>query len=115
MFTLSVNVTNTGSVAGKDVVMLFVQYPSDNPWDTPIIQLREFEKTATLGVGGSEVVTLNITRKDVSIWDVVSQNWIIPVSSSEPFLFWIGDSSANLTLACESFSKTCSDGRPSPV
>jgi len=115
MFTLSVNVTNTGSVAGKDVVMLFVQYPSDNPWDTPIIQLRAFEKTATLGVGGSEVVTLNITRKDVSIWDVVSQNWIIPVSSSEPFLFWIGDSSANLTLACESLSKTCSDGRPSPV
>jgi hypothetical protein len=115
MFTLSIEVANTGSVAGKDVVMLFVQYPSDNAWDTPIIQLRAFEKTATLGVGESEVVTLNITRKDLSIWDVVSQNWILPLSTSEPFLFWIGDSSANLTLACEGLSKTCSDGRWPPV
>jgi hypothetical protein len=102
-------------VAGKDVVMVFVQYPSDNPWDTPIIQLRAFEKTDTLANGQSEVVTLQITRKDLSIWDVVSQNWIIPVSSTAPFLFWIGDSSANLTLACESLSKSCSGGRASPV
>jgi beta-glucosidase len=115
MFTLSVNVTNTGKFAGKDVVMVFVQYPSDNPWDTPVIQLRAFEKTDTLAAGESEVVTLQITRKDLSTWDVITQNWIIPVSSSAPFLFWIGDSSANLTLACESLSGKCSDGRASPV
>jgi beta-glucosidase len=115
MFRLSVTVTNSGSVAGKDVVMVFVQYPSDNPWDTPVIQLRAFEKTDTLGAGDSEVVTLEITRKDLSIWDVVSQNWVIPVSSTAPFLFWIGDSSANLTLACESLSGTCTDGRVPPV
>jgi beta-glucosidase len=115
MFTISVKVTNTGTVAGKDVVMVFVQYPSDNPWDTPIIQLRAFEKTDTLAKGASEVVTLQITRKDLSIWDVVSQNWIIPVSKTAPFLFWIGDSSANLMLACESLTKICSGGRVSPV
>jgi len=39
----------------------------------------------------------------------------IPVSTSKPFLFWIGESSANLTYACESLSKSCSDGRRSPV
>ena len=115
MFSITVNLTNTGTVAGKDVVMVFVQYPSDNPWDTPIIQLRAFEKTATLAAGENEVVTLDITRKDLSIWDVVSQNWIIPVSSAQPFLFWIGDSSANLTLACESLSRSCTDGRKPPV
>jgi beta-glucosidase len=32
MFTISVGITNTGAVAGKDVAMVFVQYPSDNPW-----------------------------------------------------------------------------------
>jgi hypothetical protein len=115
MFKISVTVTNTGTVAGKDVVMVFVQYPSDNPWDTPTIQLRAFEKTDTLAEGASEVVTLQITRKDLSIWDVVSRNWIIPVSNTAPFLFWIGDSSANLTLACESLSGSCSDGHASPV
>lgn len=115
MFSISVKITNTGKVAGKEVVMVYVQYPSDNPWDTPVIQLRAFEKTGTLAPGASEVMTLDITRKDLSIWDVVSQNWIIPVSSSAPFLFWIGDSSANLSLACDSLSKTCSAGRVPPV
>lgn len=115
MFTISVKVTNTGTVAGKEVVMVYVQYPSDNPWDTPIIQLRAFEKTATLAAGASATVSLQLTRRDLSIWDVVSQNWIIPVSSSKPFVFWIGNSTAGLTLACESLSKTCSGGRTPPV
>jgi beta-glucosidase len=115
MFEISVKITNTGAVAGKDVAMVFVQYPSDSPWDTPIIQLRAFEKTDELAPGTSEVVKLQVTRKDLSIWNVVSQNWVIPVSSSKPFLFWIGNSSANLTLACESLSGACSDGRTAPV
>ncbi|KAI9048909.1 hypothetical protein LZ554_006760 [Drepanopeziza brunnea f. sp. 'monogermtubi'] len=115
MFTIAVKVTNTGTVAGKDVVQVYVQYPSDNPWDTPVIQLRAFEKTATLAPGESATVTLQLTRRDLSIWDVVRQNWIIPVSTSQPFLFWIGNSSAGLTLACESLSMTCSDGRTEPV
>lgn len=32
MFSFAVDVTNTGSVAGKSVAMLFVQYPSDSAW-----------------------------------------------------------------------------------
>lgn len=95
--------------------MVFAQYPSDNPWDTPIIQLRAFEKTATLAPSESETLTLEISRKDISIWDVVRQNWVIPVSATEPFLFWIGNSSAGLTLACESLSGSCGDGRSPPV
>ncbi|KAH8595848.1 glycoside hydrolase superfamily [Bisporella sp. PMI_857] len=115
MFRLSVTVTNIGSYAAKDVVQVYVQYPSDNPWDTPIIQLRSFEKTDTLAAGKSQTLSLDITRRDLSIWDVVRQNWVIPVSTSQPFKFWVGDSSANLTLACESISKTCSGGRTPPV
>lgn len=115
MFTLSVTVTNTGSVAGKDTVMLFVQYPSDSSYDTPIIQLRDFEKTNTLAPNGTQTLSLNVTRRDLSVWDVTKQNWVIPVSSSQPFLFWVGNSTANLTVACESLSGSCSGGRASPV
>lgn len=115
MFTIAVKVTNTGTVAGKDVAMVFVEYPSDNPWDTPIIQLRAFEKTDTLAVGASQTLTLTLTRKDLSVWDVISQNWILPVSATKPFVFWVGESSGNLTLGCESISKTCTDGRANPV
>ncbi|KAH8815723.1 glycoside hydrolase superfamily [Xylogone sp. PMI_703] len=115
IFRINVKVTNTGSVAGKSVAMVFVQYPEDNPWDTPVIQLRAFEKTDTLSPGESQVLTLEITRKDISIWDVVRQNWVIPVSDSKPFLFWIGDSSQGLSLACDSLAEECSDGRTAPV
>jgi len=115
MFNLAVTVTNTGKVAGKEVVQIYVQYPNDSPWDTPIIQLRAFEKTATLAAGASQVVQLQLTRRDLSIWDVVRQNWVVPVSASAPFVFWVGNSSGNLTLACESLSKVCSGGRASPV
>jgi len=115
MFTIPVTVTNTGSVAGKEVVQVYVQHPSDTPWDTPIIQLRAFEKSDTLAPGASQTLTLELTRRDLSIWDVERQNWVIPVSTTKPFLFWIGNSSGNLTLACESLSKSCSAGRTPPV
>jgi beta-glucosidase len=115
MFSFSVKVTNTGTVAGKSVAMLFIQYPSDSAWDTPIIQLRAFDKTATLAPGASQTLSLSVTRKDLSIWDVVSQNWVIPFSTTKPFLFWIGESSANLTMACDSLTKTCTSGRATPV
>ncbi|RAL59331.1 hypothetical protein DID88_006936 [Monilinia fructigena] len=115
MFTLSVTVTNTGPVAGKSVAQLYVQYPSDSPYDTPIIQLRDYAKTDTLAPGGNQVVSIVITRKDISVWDVTKQNWVIPISTTKPFLFWVGDSSGNLTLACESISGACSAGRTSPV
>jgi beta-glucosidase len=115
MFRLTVKITNTGTVPGKSIALLFIQYPSDSPWDTPIIQLRAFEKTNTLAVGGSETVTLEVTRKDLSVWDVRSQNWIIPISGTQPFTFWIGESSANLTLACESLGGGCGGERVAPV
>ena len=50
--------TNAGTVPGKVVSILFVQYPSDSAWDTPFIQLRAFEKMDTFGIGASEVVEL---------------------------------------------------------
>jgi beta-glucosidase len=114
IYTISVKVTNTGTVAGKAVTMAFVQYPADSAFDNPIIQLRDFNKTATLAPGASEVVQLAIRRKDISVWDVVSQNWIIP-GSLTGFVFWIGQSSQGLTLACENGNMACTDGRTPPV
>ncbi|KAG9232527.1 glycoside hydrolase superfamily [Amylocarpus encephaloides] len=115
MFTISVTVTNTGSMAGKDVVMAFLQHPSDSPYDTPIIQLRNFEKTDTLTAGGKQTLQLTLTRRDLSVWDVVKQNWVIPISATKPFLVWVGSSSANLTAACDTISQNCSGGRAAPV
>jgi hypothetical protein len=114
MHSINVTITNTGTVPGKAVAMLFVQYPADIAWDTPAIQLRAFEKTDTLAAGQSQTVALELRRKDVSVWDVVGQDWVVP-STTAPFTFWIGESSAGLTLACDSLGGECSGGRTPPV
>lgn len=113
-YTVSVTVKNTGKVAGKAVAQLYVQYPSGISFDTPIIQLRDFEKSKELAPGESQVLKLRVTRKDLSVWDVVSQNWIVPNVSGD-YGIWIGEASDALTLRCGTQGKTCASGQTSPV
>ncbi|KAL0264437.1 hypothetical protein SLS55_000387 [Diplodia seriata] len=113
-FNVSVTVANTGSAPGKAVAQLYVQYPEGSSYDTPVIQLRDFGKTATLQPGESETLALTLTRKDVSVWDVVSQNWVVPDVDGE-YKFWVGESSGALGVACSSTGLTCEGGQESPV
>ena len=99
VFSISVRVTNTGRVAGKASAQLYVQFPTGIAFDTPVIQLRDFEKTKELAPGESVDVTLKLKRRDVSVWDTVSQNWIVP-SVQGTYGFWIGESSGSLRLRC---------------
>lgn len=118
-YTVSVTVTNSGSgsaqrqFAGKAVAQAYVQYP-DSTYDTPIIQLRDFEKTDTLEVGESQTLTLSFTRKDISVWDVVEQNWVVPVVDGA-YKIWIGSASDALTLACSTDTLTCEQDLTPPV
>lgn len=114
-YTISVVVTNTGSrnFSGKAVAQAYVQYP-DSSYDTPIIQLRDFEKTDTLAVGESQTLELTFTRKDVSVWDVVEQNWVVPVVDGA-YKFWIGSASDALYLACGADTLTCEENQTPPV
>ncbi|KAH6688995.1 glycosyl hydrolase family 3 N terminal domain-containing protein [Plectosphaerella plurivora] len=116
MFRVSLTVTNTGtSRAGKASAQLYVQFPSDSAVpDTPIIQLRDFEKTAELAPGQSTVVTLEVTRKDLSVWDTTVQNWVVPAPQGR-YKLWIGDASDRLFLACYTDTQRCEGGLSSPV
>jgi beta-glucosidase-like glycosyl hydrolase len=98
---VSVTVTNSGSRAGKDVVQLYVSFPGDvvEPStgaviDFPVRVLRNFEKIE-LQPGQEGVVELNLTRKDLSYWSVVQQNWVMP---SGGFQISIGRSSRDVVL-----------------
>ncbi|KAF2492368.1 beta-glucosidase-like protein [Lophium mytilinum] len=113
-YNVSVTVTNTGNHTGKAVAQLYVQFPEGIAYDTPIIQLRDFEKTSTLGPGESEVLNLSVTRKDLSVWDAVMQNWLVAGVGGD-YTLWIGDSSHSLTLGCNTGSRTCQEGLESPV
>jgi beta-glucosidase len=114
MFDISVTATNTGSRSGKAVAQLYVQFPAGINVDTPIVQLRDFEKTSILQPGATQSLALRVTRKDLSVWDTVSQNWIIP-SVGGDYGLWIGDSSDNLHLRCGTASGSCADNQISPV
>jgi beta-glucosidase len=100
-FTVSVMVSNNGSRPGRAVAQLYVELPALSLGvDVPQLQLRQFEKTSTLAPGKSQVLTLSVTRKDLSTWDVVVQDWKAPVDGQGVKL-WVGESLADLRVLCE--------------
>jgi hypothetical protein len=113
-YSITVSVTNTGARSGRAVAQLYVQFPADIAIDTPIIQLRDFAKTATLGAGESETLQLRVTRKDLSVWDVVSQNWVVP-SVEGDYGVWIGAASDTLGVRCGTAGGSCEEGVKSPL
>lgn len=87
-------------------------------WDTPVMQLmqlRDFEKTGEeIPPGEGREVTLRFTRKDVSVWDVETQDWVVP-SLEGRYRFWIGEASDRLWVACYSDTLRCEEGLDGPV
>ncbi len=68
--TATVTVTNTGDVAGKSVVQLYVQTPyTDGGVEKSAIQLLGFTKTDTLEPGESVTVTVEFDPEYMSSYD----------------------------------------------
>ncbi|KAK6066856.1 glycosyl hydrolase family 3 N terminal domain-containing protein [Seiridium cupressi] len=114
-YTISLTVANTGSgnFSGKAVVQAYVQFPSGIPYDTPVIQLRDFVKTDSLAPGGEgATVELTLTRKDLSVWDTELQNWVVPAGD---YKIWIGEASDNLGWVCSTSSRSCTEATTGPV
>lgn len=92
--TVSVTLSNTGAVAGAEIPQLYLSFPDSAPEGTPPYQLRGFEKVF-LEVGASESVSFGLMRRDLSYWDIVSQDWVIP---SGEFTVSVGFSSRDLKV-----------------
>ena len=94
--SVSVTVKNIGSVAGFVVPQLYLSYPESNDVDFPVRVLRGFEK-AYLKEGESRSVKFEVTRRDLSYWDVERQNWVMLEDGK--FTFAVGESSRDLRLS----------------
>ncbi|TVY20861.1 putative beta-glucosidase E [Lachnellula arida] len=97
--TAAVDVKNTGSLAGKEVVQLYVSFPDvqgeAKNVDFPVNVLRGFEKPY-LQSDETQTVKFNLTRRDLSYWDVTRQNWVMPDKGS--ITIKVGASSRDLKL-----------------
>ncbi|MBR4016505.1 MAG: fibronectin type III-like domain-contianing protein [Oscillospiraceae bacterium] len=74
---LSVTVTNTGAVAGKEVVQVYAQtpytdYDRENGIEKPSVSLVGMAKTKLLAPGDSEKVTVLVNKGDMFSYDTMS-------------------------------------------
>jgi len=68
--SVSVKVTNTGDVAGKDVVELYYTAPyAPGGIEKPEVVLGGFDKTGLLEPGASETVTIDLAVEDMASYD----------------------------------------------
>lgn len=70
VLTFDVTVTNTGSVAGKDVVQVYYNPPYTNGGiEKATANLIEFAKTKTLQPGESETISVSFKLEDMASYD----------------------------------------------
>ena len=72
--TVTVDVANTGSTAGKDVVEIYVQSPYtdyDKQYgvEKPAVMLAGYAKTSELAPGASETVTVTFEKEQLKAYD----------------------------------------------
>ncbi|EMC91282.1 glycoside hydrolase family 3 protein [Baudoinia panamericana UAMH 10762] len=87
---ISASITNTGAVAAAEVAQLYLKIPTTyaNASNPATRVLRGFEKL-TLQPNATAQVSFNLRLKDVSIWNVTRQEWIVP---SGEFSVFVGKS-----------------------
>lgn len=91
---VSLTVTNTGQVSGKEVVQLYTEKTSSSI-DRPVQELKAFAKTAHLAPGDTETITMKIPVSDLSFWDEKAAQWRI---ESGAYNIKVGTSSRDIKL-----------------
>ncbi len=89
------DVTNTGSVAGDEVVMLFVSFPNSKASRrTTIKELKGFARVS-LAPGETKQVLIPVRLKDLDYYDQDKQAWVV---EDGDITIMVGGSATNLPL-----------------
>ncbi len=100
---MTTTITNTGSVAGKEVAQVYITAP-EVKLKKPTIELKAFDKTDELTAGTSQTLTFNIPAKLLASFDSANNQWIVEpgvykayispssdVSTTEPVTFTVSN------------------------
>ena len=111
--TVKAVVTNTGSVAGKEVVQLYASVPFGNSAEKQ--RLVAFAKTKELAPGETQEVALNVSLRDLSCYNEAKAAWVL---RGGEYILRLGNASnsnepvAVLTLAEETILEQCTNVCP---
>jgi len=84
----SVDVTNTGKMAGEEIVQLYIGY-NGSKVDRPVKELKAFGKIA-LNPGETKTISLEVRAEDLAYYDVCRKTWEI---EEIEYLVYVGASS----------------------
>ena len=90
--TVSVTVKNTGSVSGKEIAQVYVSAPAGQ-LEKPAQELKAFAKTRELKPGESQVLTMQLKRRDLASFDEANSQWLTEAGT---YTFRIGASSRDI-------------------
>ena len=96
--TVSVKVTNTGKVEGKEVVQLYVT-DKESSLIRPVKELKGFEKVS-LKPGESKNVMFKLDKRAFAFYSVAAHDWLVEEGD---FIISVGSSSRDIRLTDEVF------------
>lgn len=109
-YTVKVEVTNTGTSVGKEVVQLYVAAPDAAEHNKPAKELKAFAKTRALQPGEKETVVLKVNAADLASYDEAKSAWVVDAGN---YTFLIAASSrdvrASLRAEVSAFEQKTND------
>ncbi len=74
-YEVTLTVKNTGSVAGDEIVQLYIE-PKQSRLPRPVRELKAFTRVRALAPGESRRVTLQLTPRDFSYYNPATASWV---------------------------------------
>ncbi len=99
IITVSARVTNTGTVAGKEVVQVYFSAPDATGVEKPYQELAGFAKTNLLAPGANQTVTITFSTSDLSSYNESLSAYVVDAGQ---YLFRVGNSSRNTKVVAKS-------------